>query len=754
MTSPAAQTRNGRLGWIAVLVCVAVVSTVARVANHRRVEIPGRPGWSTGDPDSHHLMHRVEGVLRDGFPLPEFDPGLDFPRGSAIPGAPYYPTIVAAALRPFAPSDAEERHVWLEMRMASLAAIFGVVTSLSIAWIGRVLAGLRAGLSAGLIHALCPAAIGFSNVGNGDYHAWVSWLVVLALGGSVWALKRGVIESGRRALPCGVAVGAAFGLALGSWPATMIDVVVVELVLGVLIVVAARRPLAGLATFGLALHVGALVVALSAIVASPWQAEHPWIVVNLSWFHAAFLVVGAGVFVPLFCLREKGVAARVYPAVVAVGLGLGVLWIAYGGGSLASGVRDGFAWASRGDAFMAGVRESQPLFGAKALLSPWTYLGFALAVAPVAWLFALMRVVRRGELELLPLVVLAPIAFVLAATQMRFAGAFVAPMALLVAVAAAPLLARLAFAGFALALLAPFALEWSGTSSTFRRLTQNSEAPRESAARRGARECAEWLRHAAPNEREHSVLASWFQGHTLQWAADKAVVASNYGAYVGVEGFRDPARVFLAPDLASATPILDAHRVRWILATSDLADDFEAMCAEVEADGSVALPRFAQDPSRHDGAVWFRGLGQRLLLGGALPAEIRANERPLERLRLVFVSTLRDRRRSERGETPAPAAYLWERVAGCTLVASGSPGETFEVRVDVAFPSADWRIAWSDRAIVDASGRATLVVPYATLAPNGLGVAQPGARWSLGSRSGALTLSADDVEHGATHSLP
>ena len=45
-------------------------------------------------------------------------------------------------------------------------------------------------------------------------------------------------------------------------------------------------------------------------------------VVNLSWFHPAWLVVGGLVFVPLFLIRERTWAARWYPALVAGALGL------------------------------------------------------------------------------------------------------------------------------------------------------------------------------------------------------------------------------------------------------------------------------------------------------------------------------------------------------------------------------------------------------------------------------------------------
>lgn len=767
-----------RLVWFVVLLVVAAVSALARGVHHRKLEIPGRAGWATSDPDSHHLMHRVAQGLRDGLPLPEVDPELDFPNGSAIPGAPYYPSLVALGLRPFAPEDAEERHVWLEMRMASLALVFGVATSLAVAWCARSVAGARAGLVAGLVHALAPAAIGFSNLGNGDYHAWVGCCVAVAFAlftrafapsspvlgeGSSTSVASRALDSGRRAAWHGIGVGAALGLALGSWAATTIDLAGFALALGLALVVVGRKPLAGVAAFGLGLFGAAFAVVLPAIVVSPWQERAPWVVVNLSWFHGAFLLAGVLVCAPLSWLHAAEVrsgARRAYPWLVALVLAFVCAWIRFGDATFARGVRDGFAWASRGEAFMAGVRESQPLFGPNAPLSPWSYVGFALALAAPAWCIAVFRVVRRGELALLPVAVLAPLGFVLAASQMRFAGAFVVPLAVLLAATAVPLLERvlrgsrrLAWLGWPLVVAFALGAEWSGAASTWRLATQPSTAPRESAPRRAARECAEWLRQNHRDERTNAVLAFWTFGHTLQWAAEKPVVASNYGTYVGASGFHAPAQVFLAPSLDAATPLLDARRVRWLLVTSDLADYFEPMCAALEASGAPPLPRDARDPTRHDGALWYRSLALRLLSGGVLPRDVAPGDRPLARARLVFVSTLRDKRRASRADgTAPPAAYLWERVPGCTLLAVGAPGETFEV--SFVLDCGGLRVPWVDRIALDGDGRGTLVVPYATREPNGAIRVLPGARWTIGGRSGELVLSNAQISEGATRQLP
>ncbi|MCK6448274.1 MAG: hypothetical protein L6Q99_17950 [Planctomycetes bacterium] len=755
--------RFAGLVWLLVLLVVASVSALARGVHHRKLEIPGRAGWATSDPDSHHLMHRVAGGLRDGLPLAEIDPELDFPNGSAIPGAPYYPTLVALACAPFAPEDAEERHVWLEMRMASLALVFGVATSLAVAWCARIVAGAKAGLAAGLVHALAPAAIGFSNLGNGDYHAWVGCSVALAFALFTRAFASGALERAWRAWWHGLAIGAALGLALGSWAATTIDIAGFALVLGLSMVVVGRKPLVGLAPLGVGIFVATLAVALPALVASPWQARAPWVVVNLSWFHGAFLLAGALVSAPLFWLHTDAAperARRAYPWLVAVALAATCAWIRFGDAPLARGVRDGFAWASRGETFMAGVRESQPLFGEHATLSAWSYVGFALALAAPAWCIAVVRVVRRGELGWLPVTVLAPLGFALAASQMRFAGAFVVPLAVLLAATGVPLLERalvgrkrLAWLGWPLAVVFALGAEWSGAVSTWRFTTAPSTAPRESAPRRAARECAEWLRRQHRDERTSAVLAFWTFGHTLQWAAQKPVVASNYGTYVGAAGFHAPAQVFLAPSLDAATPLLEQRRVRWLLVTSDLADYFEPMCAALEASGAPPLPRDARDPTRHDGALWYRSLALRLLSGGVLPREIAPYDRPLARARLVFVSTLRDKRRASRADgTAPPAAYLWERVPGCTLRANGTPGETFEVAF--MLDCGGLRVPWVDRVALDGDGRGTLVVPYATSEPNGAIRVLPGARWTVGARSGDLVLSNGEISQGATRQLP
>ncbi len=744
--------RGVHFRWFAILVAVAALSTFARVANQRTMHVPGVDGWVTADPDSHHQLHRVEGLLEHGAPPAERDPGLNFPDGASIPGAPYHPLILWAALAPFAPSDAETRHTWLEMCACCSATFFGVLTSLVAAWIGRKLAGDLGGLFAGIGHALCPASIGYSNVGNADYRAFVTFMASLIFALVIAASKSGSIERGAHAAKRGAMIGALAGIALGAWPATTMYIAQLDLVLALLILVGIRRELAGLARFGFALHAAAFVAVFPAVAASPWQAERPWIVINLSWFHLAFLALGALVFAPLFFVAHGSRAKALHPwLVAALLLALGA-WIAFGESGPALGVREGFAWVTRSDAFMAVVRESQPLFGARALLNPFTYLGWALALLAPAWIAALVALIRSRRLELLPLVVCVPILFAQAATQSRFADALSAPMFALIAASAAPIFANCGrLSGLALAVLAPLGLEWEGAASSVRRSLADPNVERESPERRGARECCEWLRKSAPHDDRHSVLAMWTWGHTLQWAAERPIVASNYGAYVGEESFRDPSRFFLAQDFASAEPILERRRSRWILATDDLAEDFEMMCGAVEAHGEASLPRLPNDASHHDGRIWFTSVGMRLLLNGVLPPSVAPRDRPFDRLRLVHVAPIRDPKKTlrETGEK-LPAAWVWEYVPGAVLEAKGASGDELAVDLELEYPAANWKLSFVDRIAAGADGIARLRIPYSTEATNGDAHVAPNARWRFGAKSGVLSVDERSVENGAT----
>lgn len=723
--------------WIALVACV---SWGVREAQNRRVELPGRSSWFTTDPDSQYHVRRVERALDEGT-VAETDARLNAPEGSAIPWPPYYTRLLAATLRPFLPDDG--RAEWLERKVASAACVASVLGSLLALLIAWKLAGAPAGVAAGLLHALNGAAIEYGKLGNGDHHAFVSLSSALVLALVSLGLRECVLREPRRAALFGGLAGAVAGLALGSWVAALILIACVQLTLGALLFVHARKSLPGLGSLAVAFHAGALLVALPAILSSPWTASHPWIVVNLSWFHLAYLAAGTLVFVPLLVLRASDGMRRSLPwAAVALVLASFAL-IAWSDAAPARGIREGFEWVSRVDSFMARIGESQALvregdFGPLVRL-----LGFAVFLLPLAWL-SLVRGTWQGRLEFLPWLVASAVLGAQALGQARFAEGLALPLAVVLGLALerwcdSSALRRLPGRA-ALPAVVAVALCWPALARSVERWPLRNEAARfERPSALGARLGLEWIGSQAELVAGETVLALWSHGHAIERIAARGSLATNFGSYVGEQGFRASPELLLTEDEDTLVRRMEELRVRFALVDSDLPNALNTLLDGVDASRRA---RYVEAGSERGGSVrpeWFLTFGARAMFDGAVFGPLGSDARALSRLRLVWIAPLRDPARALRGPRDlAPAAWVWERVAGARVEALGQPGETLEVALSVSQPGGA-QLEWRDRAIVGADGVARLVVPYATDATNGaLGAARLSARIAGRAVSGTI----------------
>lgn len=705
--------------WILCLVLVALAALFARNVQHRRVQLSGSDTWITTDPDSLHQLRRIERVFDEGLPVAEFDPLESWPRGSAIPAPPYYPLVAYVLLAPFAPSDAEVRHAWLERAACWLPAVFGVLSALAAAWAAREMLGEAAGLFAGLCFAVAPGAIQRSCVGNGDYHSWSTLLAILQLGLLGAACARGVLDDRRRALVWGAALGVLHGLAIGSWTPALIQLVVTDVVLGLWIVAHVRTSrFPALAPFGIALHLAALLVLLPAVFASPWRRSEPWMLVNLSWAHAAYLLLAAAVFLPLLRSSIAPWRAR-YPWIVLSALvGLGALLCGSGAGPGAA-LRDAFAWLGAETTFMGQVAESAPLVGAGAGWKVTLFLGFGAVIAPIALALLVRRAVRESRFDLAVGCVALFVFGTMAALQMRFAELAVLPLALACWSLVPQTLSTRTLA-LALAALAALGLHAQGVSSTVRRFL-NDPPFGDSVAKRSARRSADWLRtHASPEE---CVLALWGQGHAITWAARLPIVASPYGSYVGEEEFLDSFRFFAASDPAAAEALLERRDVRYVLVTSDLDEQWPSIARAAAVGADAESLRRSLVPS--------------LLLKGEA----------LSFLRLVYAPPEVDERLARAGSGPRePGGLLYERVAGARVEIRGTPGDVVEVGATLR--CGNWSLPYRGRATVGADGVARLRVPYSDAGAGDVRL-DGGLQARVGARAVALRVSEADVRSGA-----
>jgi asparagine N-glycosylation enzyme membrane subunit Stt3 len=699
------------------------------------------------------------------------DPYLDHPHGAAIPWPPYYDALLALCLGPLAggaPSAADELawRSFLERGVATVPAVLGVGTALFAALLafrltrGGPLAARAAGaLAAGLTVATARAAINYSVVGNGDHHAWIDFLHGLLLLLVTSAACRSNLRSRRRSLAFGLAAGLVAGAMLGSWVASLLYVANVELALAWLLYRRGEEELPGVAALGLGFHGAALAAVLPAVVASPWRAEFPWMAVNLSWLHPALLALGALAFAPPF-LGERGrlaprtAAARAYPwlAAAALALGAGALWVL--GAPPARGLAEGFAWVSRADAFMDTVLESAPLVGPRAgsWHAPFTEaLGWGLLLLPLAYVPLLRAAFRSRRDVLVPLAVALPLLVVQALAQRRFADPLALPMAACLGWAVARLAAR-ARSGQALwipaAALAALALQWPSLERTWtqRRGLPAAGGPHD--VRLAERLACEWLRR---REGEGAVLSHWDRGHLIEWAADRPTVATNFGSYVGIESYRDPARFFLAEESLAGRAILEARRARYVLVPGSLPGMVESLVriADPTLDGLYLVDTGA---GRVTSPRWLSTLGARLLNGGeqlappGTPPEDLSP--PIGFLRLVHVSREREPAyRDPVTEELLPAVFVWEHVPGAALAIRGAPEELARADLTLRYPEADYGMDLVFTARCDVTGVARLWIPYATDAPNGDGQVVR-AQWSCGARSGELSIPTSAVMGG------
>ena len=762
-------TRTPRIAWLAVLLIVALGAVLPRGVRgmrHTWSSAPAPPAAVDGsdffssDPDGMYHMRRVERALAEGSVAGE-DPYLAFPKGSAIPWPPYYDRLLAWSLAPFAPEDEAERHRLVERWVATVPFLCAILTAVVVALAAGALAGPIAALCAGLHYAWTEGAIMYGMLGVGDHHAWIALLLALSLFGASRAFAR--LDQPRGSVLRGVALGLLAGLALGSWVAALVHVMIVQAALGWLLIQRSRRELPGLPAFGCAYHLTTLATVFPAILASPWTTSSPWMVVNLSWFHAAQLAVGALVFVPLLvkpaAFATGTRAARLWPvafgATLAIALGLAAL-LDIGPGA---GIREAFAWASRTNEFMDSVRESLPLVGAGAenATAVFTGLGWLAPLALIGWFGALRRTFWQRADCWLPWAIAFPVFVSQALSQRRFANALALPLAVLIGTLLArrtlriprPIVLVLALA-IPLVSFGPQRL-WERVRIGYGTVESFWGPPRADFAL-GDRMLFEWLRTENTAGHGTAVMAYWDGGHAIEWIAGRPSVATNFGNYVGADSFAAPARFFLAETEAEAVSILAERRARYVVVTRKVFSNLPM---------NIRIARPGREAAYFD-ANGLTRLAQSTMAAGLVPHVIASSPGgqvgiglPFGRLRLVHVSPVFQRQNPDpRSNLPMRSGWIWELVPGAVVDLIGEPGATWELALDLEYRVASYKLQVRFTGTLDASGRGRVLVPYATNANNGDGRATGPLRWKLGERTGNAVVPRSAVMNGSTLTLP
>ncbi len=725
----------------------------------------GAETWITAEPDGLYHVRRLHRAWTEGLPVAETDPYLNYPNGSRIPWPPYYTLFLKAVLAPRAPAVESELRGYLERGVATVPMVLGVANSLLATVAVASVAGPAAGLFAGAYQAMLMGSVSYSMRGVGDHHAWVAFLLTLLLMVLSAGLGRDALRRVPRAVEWGGASGLIAGLLVGSWVGALVYVIQVQLMFAVLLFLAHRHEWRALGWFGLSFHGFALAALFPAVWWSQWKTDSPWMLVNLSWIHLLFLAAGGAVFVPLCGKPLSSAMMRRYPYLVGVALTAVAALLFVLDAPPARAIEEAFAWVTRTDRFMSAIFESQPLF---TYFDPIRWVGWGTFLIPVVWVVTLGVLVRRKDWRLLPWVVGAPLLAVQAVRQFRFADAFSVTMVVLLAVGGrwillwllrcfgfgpedstprTPLAFRLV-GGLVFALGAALAMQSSSLALTWNQSQSSAETLRE-IRERAFREMCHWIRRRTPKTGDYSIMAQWRYGHVIEWAADRPTVTTNFGSYVGVEGFQAMNEFFLTEDQEKLEQLLVDRRARYVLITSHTPGQLLAyrFGAQEDADRLFEMDQGKINLSED----WFRTLGMRLMYGGLDFFAATGNQvDPIRCLRLVHVSPTKDPVPPFEEFGQIPVGNLWEHVPGARLEAQAPPGTKLSIHLSLVYPKSKFTITYRDEAHADAEGRVTMRVPYNTTSRNGDGFLSSRPLWTLGIQSGTLAITEEDVIEGRT----
>jgi len=715
--------------------------------------------WGSYDPDTLYHARRVARAVENAGWVSSFDPLLAFPEGAApdslgtaIPWPPTYDLLLAAMARGRAPSieallpsaagdpTGQPQGASEPLLPATRRRIEQLVASVPM-WCGALTALIAALASAGLASTLVPATragitavaaaliagltvaftfghVRYSHLGNGDHHAFISLMHVAML-----AVVGASLRPDRIARPVGSAArGGAAGLLAGvmitSWTASILWVALVQLALVLRLALPfrgeqGRQSARGLPILATTFHKAALLVVMPAAIESPYSSTDPFSLIELSWFHMAWLAIGWLVFAPYALLPRFAAKRRLAATLPALALGLALL----AGTDTGARLLDAFSWAGAENPFMGGINESQPLAGSLPKLLQ--FAGAGVLLAPVVWLLALRR--AGGAPQLLPWVTTLPVLLLFALLQRRFAEGLVAPMAVLLgSFLAAEVLARVGrpqlrtAATVALALLAVAANPSTLDSTLARgRIADPELAPFVTGTDMARRQRAQaallaTLRGAAGDpgrpfdEPSRAVLAEWDLGHAIEWRAERPTTATNFGLYLGEDSFLAPWRFFSEISEVAAEQMLIDLEVGTVIVDGRTA----ARRAEIAS---------ALDLGERGEEFWSQTMGARLTDGGG--SSVASHPGFLQLIRQV-----------DPGEAPG-GMRAYAVVPGARLRAEGRQLQVVATLAGIQGASFTWRASARSG---DDDGALELRVPYGLpLAPS----ADPGPE---GSR---LTLS-------------
>ena len=249
------------------------------------------------------LAESEEGAREFGPPY-AWPPGYDLALTAAVRRAPpdvgrlMRPASERRSARPISESQRESVEALVQAAPKWVRALLALVAALSAAGLAmRAIPGVRAWVPA------LSAAIGGGCVAAAppahDHQTFAILLLVMTLGLLSRALDEQRIDQPFWSAARGTLAGLLAGWMLISWTPSIFGIALIEAALGWrLFSRSAHARARGLPVLSTAFHKAALLVCLPAVIESPFTESAPFGVLDLSWFHAAWLGVLWLVFAP------------------------------------------------------------------------------------------------------------------------------------------------------------------------------------------------------------------------------------------------------------------------------------------------------------------------------------------------------------------------------------------------------------------------------------------------------------------------
>lgn len=509
--------------------------------------------------DSWYHLRRMAFAAQNPLNLPTFDPWTHFPKGMLLTWPPLFDLLGGLMTRLLGGDGRDLDGV----AMGGIALCL-VLTALTL-WltfaIAQRLAGVLAGLSAGLIVAFLPGHQNYTHTGKIDHHVIEPLLTFAILHLLLLAAHHRQLPG--RLLRAGLAA-ILLAAALETWPSSSLAILLLATCSGVLLLTAKddfllRRHYLTVILLTLG---GAGLLGLPLAWLSPHGRLGLTVSAALSWFQPGLLLcLAAGLWVMGRTLGD-GIRSKFRGILLGALMTLALLLTWPGGRNALLGGSE----FVHGQGFIVLANESMGalengLWPTLSFFSPF----YALVPLLLYWLLRH----RRDRPELLVWGTALLLVSLLAFQQLRFVVLLSLPLAVLTGVGLVALVDRVRASHLQVALVLAGALGlllpgvWTVT---------HGELPL--AKRAAVWTALDWLAHRAPPDGDpqnpdtkptYAVLAPWGYGHELLVLGHHANVASPFIAPNETEGLETALRFALTTDPQEAEKLLKKHKVRYVI---------------------------------------------------------------------------------------------------------------------------------------------------------------------------------------------